>query len=150
MEASRPFLIFGQCPPQTPRRGNSKFEAAAQPDDVTLRRSAEQKRHSRRLKTDYIDLFYQHGVDPDVPLEDVAGAVKDLIDARQGETFRTFRSRRRSDSSGACRPARDGTSERTQLVVERAGNGNIADARRIGHRLRSIQPTRQRISDRKN
>jgi aryl-alcohol dehydrogenase-like predicted oxidoreductase len=33
-----------------------------------------------RLKTDYIDLFYQHRVDPEVPIEDVAGAVKDLID----------------------------------------------------------------------
>lgn len=32
-----------------------------------------------RLKTDYIDLFYQHRVDPNVPIEDVAGAVKDLI-----------------------------------------------------------------------
>jgi aryl-alcohol dehydrogenase-like predicted oxidoreductase len=34
----------------------------------------------KRLKTDYIDLFYQHRVDPNVPIEDVAGAVKDLID----------------------------------------------------------------------
>jgi aryl-alcohol dehydrogenase-like predicted oxidoreductase len=33
----------------------------------------------KRLKTDRIDLFYQHRVDPNVPLEDVAGAVKDLI-----------------------------------------------------------------------
>lgn len=33
----------------------------------------------KRLKTGVIDLFYQHRVDPDVPIEDVAGAVKDLI-----------------------------------------------------------------------
>src|SRR5712692_10322088 len=33
----------------------------------------------KRLKTDTIDLFYQHRVDPAVPIEDVAGAVKDLI-----------------------------------------------------------------------
>ena len=33
----------------------------------------------KRLKTDTIDLFYQHRVDPEVPIEDVAGAVKDLI-----------------------------------------------------------------------
>jgi len=33
----------------------------------------------KRLKTDYIDLFYQHRVDPNVPMEDVAGTVKDLI-----------------------------------------------------------------------
>jgi aryl-alcohol dehydrogenase-like predicted oxidoreductase len=37
----------------------------------------------KRLKTDRIDLFYQHRVDPDVPIEDVAGAVKDLI--REGK-----------------------------------------------------------------
>ena len=36
-----------------------------------------------RLKTDRIDLLYQHRVDPDVPIEDVAGAVQDLI--RQGK-----------------------------------------------------------------
>ena len=33
----------------------------------------------KRLQTDRIDIFYQHRVDPDVPIEDVAGAVKDLI-----------------------------------------------------------------------
>lgn len=33
----------------------------------------------KRLKTDYIDLFYQHRVDPNVPIEEVAGAVKELI-----------------------------------------------------------------------
>jgi aryl-alcohol dehydrogenase-like predicted oxidoreductase len=37
----------------------------------------------KRLKTDRIDLFYQHRVDPDVPIEDVAGTVKDLI--REGK-----------------------------------------------------------------
>ncbi|MDR3423244.1 MAG: aldo/keto reductase [Xanthobacteraceae bacterium] len=37
----------------------------------------------KRLRTDVIDLFYQHRVDPDVPIEDVAGAVKDLI--KQGK-----------------------------------------------------------------
>ena len=37
----------------------------------------------KRLRTDVIDLFYQHRVDPDVPIEDVAGAVKELI--KQGK-----------------------------------------------------------------
>jgi len=35
----------------------------------------------KRLRTDHIDLFYQHRVNPDVPIEDVAGAVKELIQA---------------------------------------------------------------------
>lgn len=41
----------------------------------------------RRLKTDYIDLLYQHRVDPDVPIEDVAGAVKTLIDEGKVKHF---------------------------------------------------------------
>lgn len=41
----------------------------------------------RRLKTDFIDLLYQHRVDPDVPIEDVAGAVKSLIDEGKVKHF---------------------------------------------------------------
>jgi aryl-alcohol dehydrogenase-like predicted oxidoreductase len=41
----------------------------------------------RRLRTDTIDLFYQHRVDPKVPIEDVAGAVKDLIQAGKVKHF---------------------------------------------------------------
>ena len=40
-----------------------------------------------RLKTDRIDLFYQHRVDPEVPIEDVAGTVKDLIQAGKVKHF---------------------------------------------------------------
>src|SRR5215204_2482655 len=46
-----------------------------------IRRVAEES--LRRLKTDRIDLFYQHRVDPDVPIEEVAGTVKELI--REGK-----------------------------------------------------------------
>jgi aryl-alcohol dehydrogenase-like predicted oxidoreductase len=41
----------------------------------------------KRLRTDVIDLFYQHRVDPDVPIEDVAGAVKELIQAGKVRNF---------------------------------------------------------------
>jgi aryl-alcohol dehydrogenase-like predicted oxidoreductase len=41
----------------------------------------------KRLRVDTIDLFYQHRVDPDVPIEDVAGAVKDLIRAGKVKHF---------------------------------------------------------------
>jgi aryl-alcohol dehydrogenase-like predicted oxidoreductase len=41
----------------------------------------------KRLRTDVIDLYYQHRVDPDVPIEDVAGAVKDLITAGKVKHF---------------------------------------------------------------
>jgi len=41
----------------------------------------------KRLRTDRVDLFYQHRVDPDVPMEDVAGAVKELIRAGKVKHF---------------------------------------------------------------
>lgn len=41
----------------------------------------------RRLRTDYIDLLYQHRVDPNVPIEDVAGTVKELIEAGKVRHF---------------------------------------------------------------
>ena len=41
----------------------------------------------KRLKTDYIDLLYQHRVDPNVPMEDVAGTVKELIQAGKVRNF---------------------------------------------------------------
>ena len=41
----------------------------------------------KRLRTDVIDLFYQHRVDPEVPIEDVAGAVKQLIQAGKVRHF---------------------------------------------------------------
>ena len=41
----------------------------------------------KRLRTDHIDLFYQHRVDPNVPMEDVAGTVKELIQAGKVRHF---------------------------------------------------------------
>ena len=52
---------------------NSRPERIRQVADASL----------KRLRTDVIDLFYQHRVDPDVPIEDVAGTVKELI--REGK-----------------------------------------------------------------
>src|SRR5579862_4000457 len=61
---------FDIAPDGTRRGGtNSRPEHIREVADASL----------RRLKTDAIDLFYQHRVDPAVPIEDVAGAVKDLI-----------------------------------------------------------------------
>tara|TARA_R110002012_G_scaffold38661_3_gene107306 strand:+ start:823 stop:1803 length:981 start_codon:yes stop_codon:yes gene_type:complete len=55
--------------------GDSKKEQDSRPE--TIRKVAEAS--LKRLRTDVIDLFYQHRVDPQVPMEDVAGTVKDLI-----------------------------------------------------------------------
>jgi aryl-alcohol dehydrogenase-like predicted oxidoreductase len=56
---------------------------SSRPEDV--RRAAEGS--LRRLGTDHIDLWYQHRVDPDVPIEDVAGAVRELIEAGKVRHF---------------------------------------------------------------
>jgi aryl-alcohol dehydrogenase-like predicted oxidoreductase len=60
-----------------PRGVNSRPEHIRQVAEACL----------KRLKTDRIDLFYQHRVDPKVPMEDVAGAVKDLIRAGKVKHF---------------------------------------------------------------
>ena len=61
---------FDIDPKTRERRGrNSRPEHIKQVAEAAL----------KRLNTDVMDLFYQHRVDPDVPIEDVAGAVKDLI-----------------------------------------------------------------------
>jgi aryl-alcohol dehydrogenase-like predicted oxidoreductase len=59
--------------------GDSKSGMDSRPERIRQVADASLK----RLKTDRIDLFYQHRVDPNVPIEDVAGTVKDLI--RQGK-----------------------------------------------------------------
>ena len=65
--------------PDGQRRGglNSRPEHIKQVAEASL----------KRLKTGVIDIFYQHRVDPDVPIEDVAGAVKDLIQAGKVKHF---------------------------------------------------------------
>ncbi|MDP9815714.1 aryl-alcohol dehydrogenase-like predicted oxidoreductase [Spirilliplanes yamanashiensis] len=55
--------------------GNAAAGLDSRPERIRL--VAEQS--LKRLQTDRIDLFYQHRVDPDVPIEDVAGTVRDLI-----------------------------------------------------------------------
>ncbi len=58
--------------PETGKRGPG---TNSRPDHIKAAAAACLK----RLRTDHIDLFYQHRVDPNVPIEEVAGAVKDLI-----------------------------------------------------------------------
>lgn len=62
------WVLTGDTSPNN-RRLNSRPEHIKEVAEASL----------KRLKTDVIDIFYQHRVDPEVPIEDVAGAVKDLI-----------------------------------------------------------------------
>ena len=74
----------------------------------------------KRLRVDAIDLFYQHRVDLDVPIEDVAGAVKDLIAGGQGQALRLVRGRRQNHPPRPRRPARHRPAERVLALVPRA------------------------------
>jgi hypothetical protein len=65
----------------------------------------------KRLQTDRIDLLYQHRVDPAVPIEDVAGTVKDHR-AGKGSAFRALRTRSPDAPPSACSAARNGCPER--------------------------------------
>ena len=75
----------------------------------------------RRLGIETIDLYYQHRVDPDVPIEDVAGTVKDLIQEGKVKYFGLSEAgvqtiRQRPCGSASCRLAK-----RIFTVVARAG-----------------------------
>lgn len=65
------------------REGDSSKGVDSQPERIREVAEASLK----RLRTDHIDLFYQHRVDPNVPMEDVAGTVKDLINEGKVKHF---------------------------------------------------------------
>jgi len=58
------------------KNGNAKTGVDSRPERIRAVAEAS----LRRLRTDHIDLFYQHRVDPNVPMEDVAGTVRELIE----------------------------------------------------------------------
>ena len=104
----------------------------------------------KRLRTDVIDLFYQHRVDENVPIEDVAGAVKDLIKEGKVKHFglseagvKTIR------RAHAVQPVTALQSEYSLFWREPEENG-ISRHWRNWHRLRPVQSAGQRLPDRQN
>ena len=79
----------------------------------------------KRLRVDAIDLFYQHRVDPDVPIEDVAGAVKDLIQEGKVKHFGLSEAGVQDHSSRTRGPAGHRASERILAVDERARRAEV-------------------------
>ena len=104
----------------------------------------------KRLKVDVIDLLYQHRVDPNVPIEDVAGTVKDLIQAGKVKYFglseagvKTIR------RAHAVQPVA-ALQKRIFAVDADSGEGSDPDAGRAGNRLGAVQPAGQGISHRQD
>jgi aryl-alcohol dehydrogenase-like predicted oxidoreductase len=82
----------------------------------------------RRLKTDRIDLYHQHRIDRSVPIEDVAGAVAELI--KEGKV-RYF---------GLSEVAAHYRAERISFDVPQGGDGGVRYAAGTRHRLHGLQP----------
>jgi aryl-alcohol dehydrogenase-like predicted oxidoreductase len=92
----------------------------------------------KRLKVDTIDLLYQHRVDPDVPIEDVAGTVRDLIEEGEVKHFGLSEPGRADDPACSRRPADHRRAERVLTVVAAPRGGGTAGLRGTRDRLRAV------------
>ncbi len=102
----------------------------------------------KRLRTDRIDLLYQHRVDPQVPIEDVAGAIKDLM--AQGKVLHWGLSEMGPEhvAPRSCGAARQCRAERVLDAVAWAGAAGPLNLPGTRHRLRALEPARGRLPDR--
>ena len=103
----------------------------------------------KRLKTDVIDIFYQHRVDPDVPIEDVAGAVKELIHVGKVKHFglseASARTIRRAHAVQIC-----GSPKRIFDMDQGPRTGSASRLRKAGNRFRSLEPAWTGLPDRQD
>lgn len=95
----------------------------------------------RRLRTDHVDLYYLHRVDPNVPIEEVAETMKELKQEGKNSTLGTIRSWCTDHPPGTPGLSADCHSKRILYVVARTGERIIAHSRRTRHRFRSLQPS---------
>ena len=101
-------------------------------------------------RSDAIDLYYQHRVDPKVPIEDVAGAVKDLIQEGKVKHFGLSEASWGNHPPGAHGAACGRAAERVFAMVGESRAGDPASARRARDRICAIQSPRKRVSHRKD
>ena len=105
----------------------------------------------KRLKTDRIDLYYQHRVDPKVPIEDVAGAIKDLI--KEGKVLHFGLSEASAKTIRRAHAVQPVTAIQTEYsLMERdpEKNGVPGNLRGTRHRLRPMGPSWNGLSYREN
>ena len=109
-----------------PRAGRHRHEVRLRPGRdghgaastaARRRSSAASRARSQRLRTDTIDLLYQHRVDPEVPIEEVAGAVKELIEEGKVKHFGLSEAGVADDPPGARGPAGHRPPERVLALV---------------------------------
>ena len=101
-----------------------------------------------RLKVETIDLLYQHRVDPNVPIEDVAGAVKELIAAGKVKHFGLSEAAPQTiRRAHAVQPVAAIQSEYSLWTRDVEQNGVLATLRRARHRVRPVESARRRVPD---
>jgi aryl-alcohol dehydrogenase-like predicted oxidoreductase len=104
----------------------------------------------RRLRTDRIDLLYQHRVDPEVPIEDVAGAVADL--KREGKVLHWGLSEMGPNTLRRAHAELPVSAVQNEYSMLWRGpeQGLLALCRATGRRIRAVQPARLWLPDRRD
>ena len=104
----------------------------------------------KRLRTDRIDLFYQHRVDPNVAIEEVAGAVKDLI--QEGKVKHFGMSEPGVQTLRRAHAVQPVTAVQNEYSLwTRTPEKEVLPAlRRTRHRIRSVQSAGERFSHRQD
>src|SRR5262245_7701511 len=103
----------------------------------------------KRLGTDYIDLLYQHRVDPAVPIEDVVGTMADLVGAGKSALPRPLRSGRAHHPPRARGPPDHRGAERILTVGAQSRASHHPALARAGHRDRALRAAGPRLPHRR-
>ena len=104
----------------------------------------------KRLGIDHIDLYYQHRVDPDMPIEETVGAMAELVKAGKVRYLGLSEAVARDHPPRAQGPSDHRAADRVLAVDPRRRGRDPADRARAGHRLRRLQPARPRLPDRRD
>ena len=102
----------------------------------------------KRLGVEVIDLYYQHRVDPNTPIEDTVGAMAELVRAGQGAPSRPLRGGAADDPPRPCGASDRRAADRIFAVEPRPGGRDPADRAGARHRLRALCAARARLPDR--
>ncbi len=92
----------------------------------------------KRLGTDYIDLFYQHRVDPAVPIEDTVGAMAGLVKEGKVRYLGLSEASAKTLRRAACGASHQRAAKRIFAVGARGGGRNPAGMPRAWHWLRAL------------